>query len=325
MKFVKILLKAVLWIVVVVVVALLVSPLWVGPVGRLVANAVVPGKVQADFHLGHLSVNPYTARFELGDMQLANPKGYSEKYAVTVGEIVLDAKTTTLFSDVIHVEEIKVKDVFVSLVSGGQYDVNNFEQIQYNLAGGKEKYEAAKAEEEKAAQEKKPETEAEEKEKKVIIDRLEISGLKIQLGPVPITIPSITLTDIGKESGGSTLEDAWTAILDGIVKAAGALGEQLKAFTGVLGDAAGKAKDAVHAGVKAVGEGAGKAMDAVGGGAKVVGEGASSAVKAVGEGAGSVADAVGEGAGKAVDAVSSGVKAVGEGAGKAVDAVKSLF
>ena len=254
MKFVKILLKAVLWIVVVVVVALLVSPLWVGPVGRLVANAVVPGKVQADFHLGHLSANPYTARFELGDMQLANPKGYSEKYAVTVGEIVLDAKTTTLFSDVIHVEEIKVKDVFVSLVSGGQYDVNNFEQIQYNLAGGKEKYEAAKAEEEKAAQEKKPETEAEEKEKKVIIDRLEISGLKIQLGPVPITIPSITLTDIGKESGGSTLEDAWTAILDGIVKAAGALGEQLKAFTGVLGDAAGKAKDAVHAGVKAVGD-----------------------------------------------------------------------
>ena len=66
MKFVKTLIKTVLVIVVLLVVALLALPLWFGPVARGVANAAVPKVTQTGFNLAHLSLNPYTARFELG-------------------------------------------------------------------------------------------------------------------------------------------------------------------------------------------------------------------------------------------------------------------
>ena len=263
MKAIKILLKAVVCIVAIVVVALLTLPLWFGPVVKTAANAAAPGVVKTDFHMGHLHLNPYTARFELGDMQLSNPQGYPEKYAVTLGDIIFDAETLSLATDVIHIEEITIKSVFVSVVSGGENDVLNFKQIQYNVAGGKEKYEAAEAEkaekaklEELQAQEKRePEPQVAEEEKpskKVIIDKLHISGLKIQLGFLPISVPAtIELADIGRKSGGATLEEAWQQIWEGILRSAGVAGEQLKALGNLTGDAAKQASEAAN---KAMGE-----------------------------------------------------------------------
>ena len=263
MKAIKILLKAVVCIVAIVVVALLTLPLWFGPVVKTAANAAAPGVVKTDFHMGPLHLNPYTARFELGDMQLSNPQGYPEKYAVTLGDIIFDAETLSLATDVIHIEEITIKSVFVSVVSGGENDVLNFKQIQYNVAGGKEKYEAAEAEkaekaklEELQAQEKRePEPQVAEEEKpskKVIIDKLHISGLKIRLGFLPISVPAtIELADIGRKSGGATLAEAWQQIWEGILRSAGVAGEQLKALGNLTGDAAKQASEAAN---KAMGE-----------------------------------------------------------------------
>ena len=281
MKAIKILIKAVVVIAILAVVALLTMPVWFGPVVKTTANSVAPGVLKTDFHLGHLSLNPYTARFELGDMQLSNPEGYSEKYAVTVGEVAFDAETLSLMTDVIHIEEIKVKDVFVSIVS--KDGVGNFKQIQYNLAGGKEKYEAAQAkkEAEKPAEAKKP-AEA-PSEKKVIVDHLEISGIKIKLGILPITIPvTLKLDDIGKDSGGATFAEVWEQIVAEVMKAAGAAGDQLKALGGMAGDAAKQATESVskaaESATKALGGASESATKAVGDGAKAVGDGAKKAM-----------------------------------------------
>lgn len=285
MKAIKILFKAIVCIVAIVVVALLALPLWFGPVVKTAANAAVPGVVKTDFHMGHLHLNPYTARFELSDMQLSNPQGYPEKYAVTLGDIIFDAETLSLATDVIHVEEITVKDVFVSIVSGGENDVLNFKQIQYNVAGGKEKYEAAEAKKKQAAdaeaekirleEMQNPKAAEEEKariakeegpSKKVIIDKLHISGLKIQLGFLPLSVPvTIELADIGRKSGGATFEEAWQQIWEGILKSAGIAGEQLKAFGNLTGDAAKQATEAV-------GNVTGQATEAVGNATKAAGD-----------------------------------------------------
>ena len=232
MKIVKTLFKLVVVLVVLAVVALLALPLWFGPVAKTAANAVVPGIVKTDFHMGHIALNPYTGRFELGDTQLANPEGYSEKYAVKLGDIVFDCDPLSVAGDVIHIEEITVKDVFASVTT--KDGVMNFKQIQYNVAGGKEKYEAAQAEAEAKAEAEKPEAEtkaeAEKTEKRIIIDKLHIEGLKLQLGFLPIALPSVTLTDIGRKEGGATLADAWQQIVDGVLGAAGAVGDQAKAL-----------------------------------------------------------------------------------------------
>ena len=323
MKAIKILLKVVVVIIALVVVALLALPLWFGPVVKTVANTAVPKVVKTDFHLGHLHLNPYTARFELRDMQLSNPAGYSEKYAVTLGDITFDAETLSLATDVIHIEEITVKDIFVSVVNGGENNVGNFRQIQYNVAGGKEKYEAAEAEKEdkakleelqakETAQEKRepePQTAEEEKPaKKVIIDKLHISGLKVQLGFLPLSIPAtIELTDIGRKTGGATLAEAWQQIWTGILKAAGVAGDQLKALGNLTGDAA---KQATAAATKA----ASQATEAVG---NVAGQ--------AGEAAGKAASAVSDSAASATKAAGDAVNKAAEGATKALDSLKSLW
>ena len=330
MKAIKILIKAVVVLVALIIVALLALPLWFGPVAKTAANAAVPGIVKTDFHLGHLHLNPYTARFELGDMQLSNPQGYSEKYAVTLGDIIFDAEMLSLATDVIHVEEITVKDVFVSVVNGGENNVGNFKQIQYNVAGGKEKYGAAEAEKaEKAkleelqaketAQEKREEepqvAEKEKPSKKVIIDKLHISGLKVQYGILPISVPvTIELADIGRKTGGATLMEAWQQIWEGILKAAGVGGEQLKALGNLTGDAAKQATAAAGKAAAQATEAAKQATESVGKAA----EGATKALSGATEGA---TKAVGG----ATKAASDATKAAGEAAGKALDSLKSLW
>ena len=330
MKAIKILFKAVVAIIAIVIVALLLLPIWFGPVAKTAANAAVPGVVKTDFHMGHLHLNPYTARFELGDLQLANPKGYSEKYAVTLGDIIFDAETLSLMTDVIHIEEITVKDVFVSVVSGGENEVGNFKQIQYNVAGGKEKYEAAQAKKEEqakleelqskeTAQETRatePQVAEEEKpSKKVIIDKLHISGLKIQLGFLPISVPvTIELADIGRKSGGATLQEAWQQIWEGILKSAGVAGDQLKALGNLTGDAAKQATEALGNATESATKAASQATEAVG---NVAGQATESVSKAT--------SAVTDSAANATKAASDAVNKATEGATKALDSLKSLW
>ncbi|MBO7684678.1 MAG: hypothetical protein J6T51_08145 [Kiritimatiellae bacterium] len=338
-KLLKILGGIVLGIVALALVLVLTLPLWLGPVVKPAANSFVPKLTKTSFNLGHLSLNPYTGRFELGDMQLGNPEGYSEKYALTASNIVLDVAMTTLGDKYVHVEEVTVAGIFLSYQDGGEHGVNNFEQIQYNVAGGKEKYEAAKAKAEAEKSKKAAEADAdaaklkerlekmsaEEREryeaekaaeeaasKKFVVDKLTIGDIMLVYGKLPIPVPvTITLTDLGKESDGLTMSELADKIWEAILKSALAIGDGAKALGGLLKSGAG-----------AVGEGAGKAVGAVGDGASKLGgavsDGAGKAVDAVSDGAGKAVDAVSEGAGKAVDAVS-------EGAGKAVDAVKGLF
>ena len=318
-KAIKIIVGAVVAVVALVLILVLTLPLWLGPVVKPVANAAVPKITQTDFRLGHLYLNPYTGRFEIGDMLLGNPANYDEKRAVTLDKIALDVAMTTLASEYIHVEEVTVDGVFVSYVDAD--GVNNFQQIQYNVAGGKEKYEAkqaqAKADKAKAESEKieEPEKKADDgSSKKLVIDKLVINNIKFKYGPITIPVPSVTLTDLGKKSDGLTFAELGDQIMQAILKSATALGDGVKALGGALGD-----------GAKKLGEGAGKAVGAVsdiaGGSVKAVSEGADKAVGAVSDVAGGSVKAVGDGAGKAVDAVGEGAKKVGEGANKAVDAV----
>ena len=149
-KLLKIVGGIVLGIVVLALLLVLTLPLWLGPVVKPIANAAVPNVTKTSFNLGHLYLNPYTGRFELGDMRLGNPVGYDEPTAVSVDNLVVDVAMTTLGDKYVHVEEVTVDGVFVSLVNGGANNVDNMTQIQYNVAGGKEAYELKQAEAEAA-------------------------------------------------------------------------------------------------------------------------------------------------------------------------------
>ena len=296
-KLLKFIVYSVLAVVALALLLVLTLPLWLGTIARPAINKAVPQITKTEFGIAHLSLNPYTGRFELGGFVLGNPKGYDERVAVALSNLVFDVDMSTLGNKYVHIEEVTVNDLFVSYVDGGEHDVDNFTQIQYNVAGGKEKYEEAKKKseqaKEKAAQEAAKEDEDSEEDvskRKFVIDRLSIKGVKVKYGLITIPVPvDIVLTDLGKESDGMSLEDVGTAIWEAILNAAMAVGDGAKALGGLIMSGAG-----------AVGDGAGKAVDAIS------------------DGAGKTVDAISDGASKAADAVS-------DGASKAVDAVKSLF
>jgi len=324
MKALKLIGKVLLWIVVLVVLLVLTLPLWLGPVVKPIANATVPKFTKTSFNLGHLFLNPYTGRFELGDMRLGNPAGYDEPTAAAVDKLVFDVSMKTLGDKCVHVEEITIDGVFVSLVKGGEYNVDNMTQIQYNVAGGKEKYEAGKAKaelEKEGAEEPKPEAEdaeAEDSGKRVVIDVLTIRNVRVKYGMLTIPVPSITLRNLGKESDGLTLGELGETIWESIINAALAVGDGAKALGGIIKSGA----DAFSEGVSTT---AVSVRENVGATAETVSDSATKTVGAIGDSVGAAAGAVGQGAGKAVDAVSGGVRAVGNSVEAAAGAIKGLF
>ena len=327
-KFLKFIVFVVLAIVALIALLVLTLPLWLGPVVKPAANIAVSQMTQTEFNLGHLYLNPYTGRFEIGKMVLGNPEGYDEPVAVALSNLVVDVAMSTLHNQYIHIEEVTVDGLFASYVKGGEHGVDNFTQIQYNVAGGRESYElkqaeakakqaqdktAAEAAEQVEAEAEKAKLEkmsAEEREayelkkeeaaaaeeaaaRKLVIDKLVINNIRVKYGLVTIPVPSITLTDIGKESEGTSLGDIVDQVWQAILKSALAVGDGAKALASATADGAKAAASAVS-------------------------DGASAAASAVSDGTAAAVDAVGDGAKAAADAVSDGAAAT-------VDAVKGLF
>ena len=246
-----------------VLLLVLTLPLWLGTIFRPAVCAAVPKFTQTTFEMSKLYLNPYTGRFELGGFVLGNPKGYSEPVAASISNLVVDVAMTTLCDKYVHVEEVTVEGVFVSYLDGGEHDVDNFTQIQYNVKGGKEKFEEAKK---RAELKKKAEAEAAEEveeaveeasERKLVIDKLTVKNVRVKYGFLTIPVPvDIVLTDIGKESDGATISEVCEQVWKAILKSAGAVGSGVSS----LGEGASKAVDGA---LDKVGEGTKKTADAV--------------------------------------------------------------
>jgi len=295
-KKLKVVGKILLWALAGVVVLLLALPLWIGPVVKGVANAVVPNITGTDFHLGEFGLNPYTGTLHVGDMQLANPTNFSDKNAVDLKAFDVDfAMTSLLFGKKYRVEFVEVNGVFVHI------DVpkaDNFLQIAENATGGKEEPQAEVAEveqpkvepkESKADEPAEPEQGDEEHSKGVQIDRITLKDVTIKYG-LPVTIPmDIELTGIGADSDyGAAFMDVWVAVKDKVLSAAnsvgGALGDLGKGAATALKDAGGAAadtlKDTGGAAADTLKDAGGATADAI----KDAGGAAADAIKNAGDG-----------------------------------------
>ena len=139
--------------------------------------------------------------------------------------------------------------------------------------------------------------------KKVIIDRFRLAGTRVNLGMLPLAIPTIELTDIGKDTGGATFKEVCDAVWANLAKFVTGVGNMAsellkgtgKAATGLVQGAGETATGLV--------QGAGETATGL---AKDAGEAATGLVKGVADGVGTVS-------GKATEALSKGVKDAAEG------------
>lgn len=253
---------------------------YLGSIVIKAAETAGPSVLGVPIKLEHASFRLLQGHVTLRGFVLGNPEGFKTDQAISVGEVTVDLDPKSLFSDTIVIKRIYV----------------NAPDITYELGLGKSNIgrilEQAEgpAEEGAAEPEKKEEPAAEEKGgKKVVIEdfliengHVRISATLAMGAAAPIPLPSIHLTDIGKEEQGASPLEVIKQVLGAI------MGSVTKVVTGTVG--------LVGDGAKAVG---GAAADAVGKTAEVVGDGA----KAVGGAVVDAGAAVGEGASKVIGGV----------------------
>ena len=242
-------------------------------------NAAAPAALGVPVTLQESDVSLVRGKAALKGLHVGNPEGYKTDGLLDLGSISVDIDNSTLLSDTLVVKSIAIEGLVVTYEKGLLN--SNLGALIDQLSAGKEE----KPEEEGEAKEEK----AEKPGKKVIIEKLTIAGSKMNFsitgaaaltggGAIPIPLPPITLTDLGKEKEGVTPVEAIQNVLKAIL---GAAGTAISGAGNLIGDGVG----AVGEGALAVGEGAVDAGKAIVGGAadagKAVVDGASDALKAI--------------------------------------------
>lgn len=239
-KTVKTILVAAGCLVAVLILAIAALPLWIGPVAVPVANSVVPGKTKTAFELGGFSFNQYNGKISVEDLFLANPDGYDEKTALRIKNVFVDVDMSTVLSKTVVIDELSVKDLFVSYVFNEGKD--NFTVIGENCSSGEPADAAsdiAGPDEigvEDAGTEDSVADEDGADETRVIIRKMTLDGLRVKIGKVTIPLPEITLEGIGEKTEGATLSEVLDVIVNAIMKSLNSLGEGATALMGIFGD-----------------------------------------------------------------------------------------
>ncbi len=368
MKVIKKLFKLVVWTFVLLLIAVALLPLWIGPVVKFAANSQVPKIVKTGFHLGEFGFNPYTGRLHIGDVQLQNPERFFKERAksaksisdvdtgdgllsavtahagnaaamvgdavMSVGDAISSSETNavslkainvryapaSVFSKTVRIEEVAIDGLYFY----GDVTFSNIREIVEAASSGSKDEKAGEPAQTAEAAGGAPAEEGEGR--KVVIDRVIISGTKIQWGHFVVPLPVIEIKDIGKdEKGGadseSVADTVMQSIYDAADKAQSGAGTALKAAI----DGASSIKKAAGALLDGAGKGVDTLKDAVGSGAETVTELADKGTEAVSGFAGKSVDTVSDLAGKGMDAIGGaagkGMDAIGGAAGKGMDAI----
>jgi hypothetical protein len=136
-------------------------------------------------------------------LTVANPEGFSDLYAFSLGEINMRIDVNSLTKDVLVIEEIQVHapQIFYEINAQGKANLNILKE---NLAGDKDK------EQQQQVKNKAIEAEA-EKQTRVIIKRFTVDSGSIQTTIVPmenevktVSLSRLELKNIGGNAGSSS-------------------------------------------------------------------------------------------------------------------------
>ena len=189
-----------------------------------------------------------TGRVELHGFTVANPEGYHSANAFKLDEVIVDIDISSLFTDKIKINQIRVDGMHVDYELG--WGKSNLSEISDNISRATKKAEAEKSgvtktEEEKKAEEQETiaeEIEANEAEKSVEITELAIVNNSISFSNntlgVSLNLPlgGIIMHDIGKESDTSMAEainEVFSQIFASVISACSSAGS---AVGGVVTD-----------------------------------------------------------------------------------------
>ena len=268
----KKLFKILAWICAVLVALLLALEFSLDPIVLKTFNAAAPSALGVPATLENAQFSLARGKASLRGLHIGNPKGFNTDGLLDLASISVRLDNASLLTDTIVIREIAIDGLVVTYEKGLLN--SNLGALIDQLSAGQTPAEKEEAEQKEAEQKAKS---AEEKPaKKVVIEKLTITGSRMNFSvtgamgaALPLPLPPITLTNLGKEKDGLTVVEAIQEILNAIAGAAG---------TAIAGSA------------QLLGQG----VEALGDGAKAVGEAGLEAGKAIGNAAGDAGKAVGD-------------------------------
>ena len=126
---------ALLFVVVLGVIAAGAASFWLGRGVKLAVERYAPGIVGAPVTVGAVMVAPWSGRGTVTNLIIGNPPGFNGAHALSVGSVEIDIKLSSLVTDTIVVESVVVRDpeVLFELGSSG----NNLSRLQRNAEEAK--------------------------------------------------------------------------------------------------------------------------------------------------------------------------------------------
>ena len=238
----------------VLVIAVIGLVLFINPIIKGAIEKGIPVALGCKATVEKVSVKPFSGRVMIKNLKIASPQGYAEP-------------------EMFAIDEFRVKvDVASVLKSSGPIVINEViirgPKIAYEVVGSKSNFDAVMA---RFPQSDKPEKEKPKDGKKagrkVIIDLVEFKDGQVNvragytLGQtIPLPLPSLTLRDIGRASGGVTAVQALAHVLGNLASViTNLVTDSMKFITDQAGNLAKGALDAGKATLDA-GKDAGKAV-----------------------------------------------------------------
>jgi uncharacterized protein involved in outer membrane biogenesis len=199
-------------VVVIIIIAVVVGLSNLGPIIKGAVNTYGPKMTKTDVRLGDVKISIFSAKAELKDFLLGNPRGFKSGEAMRVGSIEVDVDETSLTGDTIIIEKIAViaPQITYEKIKG----TDNFQTILNNV---KKTAGADKPAKKTAAKEPAQEGGG----KKILIKDFIVSGGKVNLSmsmlggkTVSADLPDIHLENVGE--GGKPPAEAFRDIFEAL-------------------------------------------------------------------------------------------------------------
>lgn len=190
--------------------------------GDIIKQAVetyAPPITETSVRLDSASIMPLSGAGSLGGFNIGQPKGFGDGNIMALGEVAIALDLASLNSDTVVVRKILIDTPELLYV---QNDRGNnlqalLDSIERNTASSSEPASGTSTDQGQSDS---------SSEKKIIIDELSLKAVTVSAllpqipgDPITITLPDITIRDIGRKSGGERVADAMRSVAERLNRA----------------------------------------------------------------------------------------------------------
>ncbi len=211
----KLLIRILIALVVVVVIVVVAIGLFLDGAIKKGVERIGPQVTKVDVKLDGVSLSLLSGSGKIKGLVLGNPQGYQTPHAMSVGSTSVSVSPGSLLSDKIVVRSIRVEAPEITFE--GSLAGNNLTKILDNVNG-------TAASPEASGDKSAPQEDKKKAAKKMQVDDFLMTGAKLNVSmvgmggkSVPVVLPDIHFTDLGKGTDGITAAELTQRVLQEVV------------------------------------------------------------------------------------------------------------